>query len=54
VLPNLQRALERGERIGYVRTEEWIHLGGIRPSPEENVRAVVDQVLRLEVSGDRS
>jgi NDP-sugar pyrophosphorylase family protein len=54
VLPNLQRALERGERIGYIRTEEWIHLGGIRPSPEENVRAVVDRVLRLEVSGDRS
>ncbi|UCH25666.1 MAG: NTP transferase domain-containing protein [Trueperaceae bacterium] len=53
VLPNLQQAIELGERIGFVRTEEWIHLGGTKPSPEENIRAVVDRVLQLEVNGDR-
>ncbi len=48
VLPNLQNAIEQGINIGYVGAEEWLHLGGTEPSPEENVQAVVSRVLELE------
>lgn len=47
MLLNLQRAIDAGERVGYVETGEWIHLGGTLPSPEENVRTVVRRVLEL-------
>ena len=48
MMPNLQLALEKGHPIGFVKTDEWLHLGGTQPSPEENVRAVVARVLELE------
>ena len=48
VLPNLQRAIEAGARVGFVRADEWLHLGGTKPSPEANVREVVARVLELE------
>ena len=48
MMPNLQLALEQGHDIGFVKTDEWLHLGGTHPSPEENVRAVVARVLELE------
>ncbi len=51
VMPNLQRALEQGATIGYVKANEWIHLGGTRPTVHENVRQVAQRVLTLE--GDR-
>jgi len=41
MLPNLQRLMDGGVEVGYVRSEEWVHLGGTLPSAEENVRAVV-------------
>ncbi|NLG09011.1 MAG: NTP transferase domain-containing protein [Deinococcales bacterium] len=39
-LPNLQRLVDAGLEVGYVRSREWVHLGGTLPTPEENVRAV--------------
>ncbi len=48
MMPNLQVALEKGHPIGFVTTDEWLHLGGTQPSPEENVRVVVKRVLELE------
>ena len=50
VLPNLQRAIDRGAACGWVRAEEWVHLGGTLPSPEENVRNVVRRVLEQDAS----
>lgn len=47
MLLNLQRAIDAGERVGFVETGEWIHLGGTLPSPEENVRSVVRRVLEM-------
>ncbi len=41
MLPNLQRLLAGGEKVGYVTSDEWVHLGGTLPTAEENVRAVV-------------
>lgn len=51
VLPNLQRLIEAGSEVGFVRAEEWLHLGGTEPSAEENVRGVVGRVLELEGRG---
>jgi len=47
VLPNLQGAIEEGVLVGYVRANEWLHLGGTHPTVEANVRAVVERVLGL-------
>ena len=47
MLPNLQRAIDSGARVGHVRAREWIHLGGTLPTPEENVRAVVSRLFEL-------
>ena len=41
VLPNLQSHLDEGLEIGSVELREWLHLGGVHPSPEANVRHVV-------------
>ncbi len=43
VLPNLQRCLDEGAEVGHVRGD-WIHLGGVFPAPEANVRDVVRRV----------
>lgn len=40
MLPNLQRLIERGVKVGYIHSDEWVHLGGTLPSAEQNVRAV--------------
>ncbi len=45
MLLNLQRAIDDGEKVGYVETDEWLHLGGTLPTAEENVRSVVRRVL---------
>lgn len=41
VLPNLQAFVDDGLDVGAVELETWIHLGGVHPTPEENVRRVV-------------
>ena len=44
MLPNLQRSLDDGAEVGYVIADEWIHLGGVLPSAEANVRDVTRRV----------
>ena len=44
MLPNLQRSLDDGAEVGYVIADAWIHLGGVLPSAEANVRDVVRRV----------
>ncbi len=48
MLPNLQRLIERGLRVGFVQSSEWVHLGGTLPSAEENVRAVARRLWSEE------
>ena len=45
VLKNLQRLIDGGAEVGYLETDDWIHLGGTLPTPERNVRDVVLKVL---------
>ncbi len=45
MLVNLQRAIDAGAECGFVTTDEWVHLGGTLPTPEENVERVVRRVL---------
>ncbi len=61
VLPNLQEAIERGIDIGAVVVDEWIHLGGVNPTPAANVVSVAQRLLELhppmrqaETSSDKS
>jgi len=51
MLVNLQRAIDDGAACGYALADEWVHLGGTLPSPEENVRSVVRRVLELSPAG---
>ena len=44
ILPNLQRCLDDGAQVGYAVADAWIHLGGVLPTPEANVRDVVRRV----------
>ena len=44
MLPNLQRSLDDGAEVGHVVADAWIHLGGVLPTPEANVRDVVRRV----------
>jgi NDP-sugar pyrophosphorylase family protein len=44
VLPNLQRCIDDGAPVGHVVAPAWIHLGGVLPTPEANVRDVVRRV----------
>jgi len=44
VLPNLQRLVDAGTPVGAVVADAWIHLGGVLPTPEANVRDVVSRV----------
>ncbi len=41
VLPNLQRHVDEGLELGWITLSEWLHLGGVHPTPEANVRHVV-------------
>jgi len=50
-LPNLQRQIDAGLRVGWLEAREWLHLGGTEPTPEENVLAVGRRVL--ELNGER-
>lgn len=51
MVPNLQYAIDQGHRVGVVRAEKWLHLGGTLPTPEENVLDVLRQILALEGKG---
>jgi NDP-sugar pyrophosphorylase family protein len=44
MLPNLQRCIDDGADVGYAVADAWIHLGGVLPTPEANVRDVVRRV----------
>lgn len=48
MLPNLQRLIDRGVEVGFVSSDEWVHLGGTLPSAEENVRAVARRLWTEE------
>lgn len=48
MLPNLQRCLEAGSEVGFVVGDEWIHLGGMLPTPEANLRQVVARLWELD------
>lgn len=48
MLPNLQRLIDRGVEVGYVKSNEWVHLGGTLPSAEQNVRAVARRLWSEE------
>ncbi len=43
----VQAMIDGGHDVRCVRTGEWIHLGGVDPTPEEHVRSVVDRVRPL-------
>ncbi len=47
-LPNLQRRIDAGLEVGWLETDEWVHLGGTEPTPEDNVLDVQRRVLELE------
>lgn len=47
-LPNLQRCIDEGVQVGYLEADAWLHLGGVNPTPEANVRTVVEQLFALE------
>jgi len=47
MLPNLQRMIEAGLEVGYVEADEWLHLGGTAPTPEENLARVEARVREL-------
>lgn len=40
MLPALQRQIDAGLTVGFVPTDEWIHLGGNHPSTHANLMAV--------------
>lgn len=48
MMPNLQHALSQGQPVRALKAEEWLHLGGVHPTPEENVLSVSQRVLELE------
>lgn len=50
MLINLQRSIEAGAEFGFAETDDWIHLGGTLPTPESNVRSVVEKVLAIDRS----
>jgi NDP-sugar pyrophosphorylase family protein len=50
-LPNVQRAIQSGVRVGVLEVAEWVHLGGVQPTPEANVRDVVRRIHALEDAG---
>lgn len=47
-LPNLQRLVDRGLRVGHLAAADWLHLGGTDPTPEANTLAVTAEVARRE------
>ena len=51
MLRNLQRSIDRGVDVGFVVTDDWIHLGGTLPSAELNVRRVVERVHQVVAGG---
>jgi choline kinase len=51
MLFNLQSCIDDGAEVGYVVTDEWIHLGGTLPSAEANVRSVVRRVEEIVDQG---
>ena len=52
-LPALQHLIDTDRaRVGWVRANEWIHLGGTAPTPEVNVRHVVRRLFELEAANE--
>jgi UDP-N-acetylglucosamine diphosphorylase / glucose-1-phosphate thymidylyltransferase / UDP-N-acetylgalactosamine diphosphorylase / glucosamine-1-phosphate N-acetyltransferase / galactosamine-1-phosphate N-acetyltransferase len=54
MLPNLQLALDEGAWVGFVTSDAWIHLGGEFPTPEANVREVLQRVWTASDALERS
>ncbi len=50
MVPNLQLAIEKGHKLGFVKHKEWIHLGGTLPTAEQNVLNVISRIFELENS----
>lgn len=50
MLINLQRSIDAGAQFGFTVANDWIHLGGTLPTPEVNVRRVVEKVLSIDRS----
>ncbi len=48
MLINLQRSIDAGASFGFTVADDWIHLGGTLPTPEANVRRVVEKVLTID------
>ena len=47
VLPNLQAFVDDGLDLGAVELAEWLHLGGVHPTPEANVQQVVRRLWEV-------
>jgi CTP:molybdopterin cytidylyltransferase MocA len=45
VLPNLQTHVDAGLPVGWIEIDEWVHLGGTVPTPDANLRRVIERVL---------
>lgn len=54
MLINLQRCIDDGMKFGFTVTDDWIHLGGTLPTPEINVRRVLDKVLAVDRAMEES
>lgn len=54
MLLNLQECIDSGAAVGYETADEWIHLGGTLPTPEVNVRRVVERIFELPREAERS
>ncbi len=48
MLPNLQRRIDAGLRVGWLRADAWLHLGGTAPDAETNVARVEARLRALE------
>ena len=48
IMPNLQDAVADGENIGFLKEDEWLHLGGTEPTPEINTLRISNRVKQLE------
>lgn len=54
MLMNIQRSIDAGARFGFTVAADWIHLGGTLPTPERNVRRVVEKVMAIDRELERA
>ncbi|MEC7986162.1 MAG: sugar phosphate nucleotidyltransferase [Myxococcota bacterium] len=47
-LLNLQKMMDKGLEVGYIRNPNWIHLGGTEPTVPENIFACVQAMYQQE------